>query len=152
MLIAAEEMLFTEMLLEIAILAEELDVAVPTLLYIRAALRLPCHLSPQSTSPASFIVTSTFKTALGFILKSTCAEVARKVLAREVLKQVGIVKEALQAHVALWMPRLAVAIAICKMALKLRRREQMLLARESLAMLQANLTHLYSMSALQVGL
>ena len=152
MLIAAEEMLFTEMPLKIAILAEELDVAVPPLLPITAALRLPCHLSPQSTSPARTIVTSTSKIALGFLFKSTFAEMAGKVLAREVLKQVGIVIEALQAHVALWMPRLAVAIAICKMALKLRLREQMLLARESLAMLQANLTHLYSVSAHQVGL
>ena len=73
-------------------------------------------------------------------------------LACEVLDQMGFVIEAHLTHAALWMAPWTLVIALSKVALKLRWREQMLLARESLAMLQANVTHLQLVSAYQVGL
>lgn len=64
----------------------------------------------------------------------------------------GFVIEAHLTHVAKWMAPGALVITISKVALKLRWREQMLLAREGLAMLQADITHLQLVGAYQVGL
>lgn len=87
--VSAQKMLLTKMLLEIWILPEELQMTERQLLPSAASdctsLYTPPAPCPPSTPRVESIVTSIFRAAIGFLFKGTCAEVARKVLACEML-------------------------------------------------------------------